>query len=161
LAIDRDKLTTALWNNQTQSETAFQMPKLGDVYWANRKDLTYDPDQARKLLAEGGYKGDPVTIRIVGNYYMNGEAVVQALQAMWQAVGVNAKLEVVENFAKVYEPGAAAGFGGIGYDYMAPEALGVYFWSPNAYTRKRGFPDGVPGLGELAAKFERSEPKAR
>ncbi|QPB24481.1 ABC transporter substrate-binding protein [Rhizobium sp. 007] len=153
LSIDRDAIVQSIWNGKTNVENQFQLPALGALYDQSRQGFKFDPDRARKLLKEAGYSGAPVTLRVLANYYVNGETVMQAIQAMWQAVGVNAKLEIVENWSQAFAPGRAAVMGGCGFEFAAPEALGSCFFGNQSLTRQRGFPNGVPGLDTLANKL--------
>ncbi|MGV3553343.1 ABC transporter substrate-binding protein [Rhizobium sp.] len=152
-SIDRDAIVKFLWNGQTTVESQFQATLLGPLYDKDRAYLNYDPAAAKQLLTEAGYSGQPVVLRVPANYYVNGESVMQAVQSMWQAVGINAKVEIVENFAQAYGPGSAAVMGGIGFDLPAPESLGSYFYGEKALIRQRGFPDGVPGMDAAAEKL--------
>ncbi|GLS34931.1 ABC transporter substrate-binding protein [Mesorhizobium tianshanense] len=153
MSIDREAIVQSLWNNQTKVEDQFQLPTLGVLYDPNRPGVQFNPDRARTLLKEAGYSNAPVTLRVIANYYVNGEAAIQAIQAMWQAVGINAKLEIVENFTQAFAPGASVVMGGCGFELASPESLASCFFGDEALTRKRGFPDGIPGLDALAANL--------
>jgi peptide/nickel transport system substrate-binding protein len=61
-----------------------------------RKGYTYDPTKAQKLLKEAGYKGE--AIKIIANKRVHVPSFNAAViaQAMMQAVGVNAEIEVLE-----------------------------------------------------------------
>jgi peptide/nickel transport system substrate-binding protein len=56
----------------------------------------YDPDRARRLLAEAGYPdGFSVTLAGPNNRYINDEQVLQAIAQMWTRVGVTARVEAM------------------------------------------------------------------
>jgi peptide/nickel transport system substrate-binding protein len=56
----------------------------------------YDPEQARRLLAEAGYpEGFTVTIATPNNRYINDEQVAQAVAQMFTRVGVAARVEAM------------------------------------------------------------------
>lgn len=57
--------------------------------------VAYDPAAAAKLLAEAGYKGQPLTIIANQRYSQMFDAAV-IIQAMLQAAGINATLEVLD-----------------------------------------------------------------
>lgn len=94
LAIDRQKVVETIWENKTVVPNGLQFKQYGPVYLKDRPDYTYDPDKAKQLLKEAGYKGGEVSVRS-NNYYTAENTVSQAVVAMWQAVGLNAKLEFV------------------------------------------------------------------
>lgn len=98
LAIDRDLLNQALWGGQAVVPNSHQYPEYGYMYAPERNGLVYDPKRARKLLAEAGYAGEPVIYRTMASYYVNALPAAQALVEMWRAVGIDARLEVVEQF---------------------------------------------------------------
>lgn len=60
--------------------------------------LTYDPEQAKALLAQEGYdESNPLSITYkYSNNGMHGD-VATMLQAMWQAVGINVTFDAVES----------------------------------------------------------------
>jgi peptide/nickel transport system substrate-binding protein len=59
----------------------------------------YDPEGAKKLLAEAGYPdGFEVRFNAPNNRYVNDEEIAQAIVAMWARIGVKAQL-VAENMA--------------------------------------------------------------
>ncbi len=53
----------------------------------------YDPDRAKKLLAEAGYpNGFGVTLHGPNNRYVNDEPILQAVASMWTRIGVPTKV---------------------------------------------------------------------
>ncbi|WP_376097910.1 ABC transporter substrate-binding protein [Roseomonas sp. CCTCC AB2023176] len=105
-AVDYDALGRALWGPDFRRMAALQVPAFGDLYEAERRGFAYDPDRARRLLREGGYRGEEIVIRIAPTYYLNILPAVQVIQGMWSAIGVNSRLETRENAALVQQPGA-------------------------------------------------------
>jgi peptide/nickel transport system substrate-binding protein len=60
------------------------------------KPHPYDPEKAKALLAEAGYKnGINLTIHGPNDRLANDSRVVQAIAQMWNRIGVNAKAEVM------------------------------------------------------------------
>ena len=58
------------------------------------KPEAYDPDGAKKLLAEAGYpNGFNITIHGPAGRYVNDEKIVQAVAQMLSRVGITAKVE--------------------------------------------------------------------
>jgi peptide/nickel transport system substrate-binding protein len=63
---------------------------------ADLGEIPYDPEQARRLLAEAGYpKGFKTTITTTPRYVM-GVELAEALAAQLQKVGIEARIEVLE-----------------------------------------------------------------
>ncbi|MDE0643491.1 MAG: ABC transporter substrate-binding protein [bacterium] len=56
----------------------------------------YDPDQARALLAEAGYNGEPITIAIGAGRYPSDDLVGQAVVAQLVEAGLNIQLEAID-----------------------------------------------------------------
>lgn len=80
----------------------------------------YDPEGAKKLLAESGYGPDnPVkfTIQTTRGYKPKDYEIIQAIVGLWRRVGIEAEIEVYE-VAKHFELRAA--------DQLAPAAF--YNW---------------------------------
>lgn len=101
LAIDRKLFVEALWDNRVPVPNGYQLPSFGPGYIEDFPGPAYDPDQARKLLADAGYKGEPITYRLLNNYYTNQVAGAQTMIEMWRAVGLNVQLQMMENFSQV------------------------------------------------------------
>ncbi|WP_247481850.1 hypothetical protein [Bradyrhizobium sp. 144] len=53
------------------------------------------------MLADAGYKGEQITYRLLNNYYPNQVSGAQTMIEMWRAVGLNVKIQMMENFAQV------------------------------------------------------------
>ncbi|WNJ87995.1 ABC transporter substrate-binding protein [Bosea sp. 685] len=102
LAIDRKLFVEALWQNRVPLTNGFQLPSFGEGYVADFPALAYDPDLARKLIRDSGYKGEQIVYRLLSNYYTNQVAGAQVMIEMWQAVGLNVKIEMMENFSQIY-----------------------------------------------------------
>ena len=71
--------------------------------------LNYDPDGAKKLLADAGYpNGFEVGMDCPNDRYVNDEAICQAVVGMLARVGVKVNLNAqpkAKYFAKVLKPG--------------------------------------------------------
>jgi peptide/nickel transport system substrate-binding protein len=63
----------------------------------------YDQAEARRLLREAGYRGEPIPYRLLNNYYTNQNATAQVLVEMWRAVGLNVQIEMKENWGQILE----------------------------------------------------------
>lgn len=108
LALDRRLFLDALWDGRVGAPNGFQLPSFGPHYIEDFPALAYDPDEARALLRAAGYGGEPITYRLLNNYYPNQVAGAQTMVEMWRAVGINVRLEMMENFAQIQKPPVAA-----------------------------------------------------
>lgn len=102
LAIDRQAIVDTIWNGRTRVPNGLQFELYGPVYLKDYPAYKYDPDQAMQLLKDAGYNGEEIEVRSQNNYYAAENPVTQAVVAMWQAVGVNAKMKFVEG-GKLFE----------------------------------------------------------
>ncbi|MBS7703050.1 ABC transporter substrate-binding protein [Chelatococcus asaccharovorans] len=100
LALDRQLIIDSLWRGRIDVPRNAQYPAFGALYDDGQKAPAYDPEQARKLVAEAGYRGEPITYRLMNNWYPNEVLTAQIMLAMWQAVGLNVRIESVENISQ-------------------------------------------------------------
>lgn len=96
LAIDRQLLIETLWIGQAQPLQGYQIPEWGPMFNPDRPAFAYDPDKAKALIAEAGYNGGEIVLRVPGGYYPLGDDAGQAVVAMWQEVGFNARVELYD-----------------------------------------------------------------
>ena len=61
-----------------------------------KQGYAYDPAKAKKLLAESGYKGEPIKIIANKRLTVPSFPVAVMAQAMLQSVGINVEIEVLE-----------------------------------------------------------------
>lgn len=95
-ALDRQLIIDTLWKGLTVVPTGFSFPEYGDLH-VPKTPRAYDPERAMALIAEAGYDGRPLTIALVGGYYVNMDRAVEIMAEMWKAVGLNVQIEVREN----------------------------------------------------------------
>ena len=114
-AIDRNAIVESLWNGRTVVPKGLQWDYYGDMLIADWSVPKYDPAEARKLLKEAGYKGDPIPYRLLNDYYTNQTATAQVMVEMWKQVGLNVQIEMKENFSQVLDRNGVRGI----YDWSA------------------------------------------
>jgi len=136
LSIDRQAITEQLFGGLVGVPRGFQWDNYGDMYIEDFPKPAYDPEAAKKLLAEAGYKGEPIEYRTKESYYTAEIDTAQALQQMWQAVGLNVQLKVVENDAQLYAQPNFAIFNG-SVTSLYPDLMGSLWttYGPNGFIR--------------------------
>ena len=102
LAIDRQLIIDTLWNGRAVLPRGPQFENYGPLFDADRPYPAYDPDQAKALIAEAGYAGEPITMYVPADYYTLGTEVSQAIIEMWNEVGFKAELQLVP-IANLYD----------------------------------------------------------
>lgn len=100
LAFDREALVGTLFSDKVLLSTQHFLPKING-YNPDLKVWPYDPEQAKALIDEARAAGVPVDqeLRLVGRigFYPNQLEVLQAMQQMWAAIGLNVKVEMMES----------------------------------------------------------------
>jgi peptide/nickel transport system substrate-binding protein len=95
-ALDMNEIMDAASDGDYKLNPSLQFP--GTTYYSDAGKETYnqhDLAKAKRLLAEGGYKGEKVTLMTTHEYpYMYNAAVVMAQEL--KAVGINAELLVLD-----------------------------------------------------------------
>ena len=95
MAINRKAITDRILQG-TVTEANQWMPKNTFGYNPEVKDIAYNAEQAKKLLAEAGYpQGFQITIHVPGDRYPQAPETVQAVAQFWTRAGVKTKVEVV------------------------------------------------------------------
>lgn len=102
-ATDGAAIAEALWAGRTVVPAGLQWDFYGPMKVPGWTVPAYDPARARVLLADAGYKGEPIPYRIRNNYYTAEVATAQVLVEMWKQAGINAEIEVRENWSQVLD----------------------------------------------------------
>ncbi len=95
-ALDMDEIMDAASDGNYQLNVGFQYPNQPDYTDAGKETYNlHNAALAKKYLAEGGYKGEPVVLLTNKDYpSMYNSALV--MQQQLQAVGINAQMKVVD-----------------------------------------------------------------
>ena len=92
-AIDRQKIVTDLL--QGQAQVASSVVPAQSWAFTPGTDYKYDPAKAKQLLAEAGYKNEPIVFKYgAGNAMVNQYA--QVIQSALNDVGLNVQIETLE-----------------------------------------------------------------
>jgi peptide/nickel transport system substrate-binding protein len=100
-AVDRRMIVEALWAGRTEVPRGLQLENYGGMYLRDWENPRFDPAEARRLLRQANYRGEPITYRLLNNYYTNQVANAQIVVEMWRQVGLNVQIEMRENFDQV------------------------------------------------------------
>lgn len=104
-AIDRQAIVDALWAGQTNIPAGIQFESYAasDMFIEGWTVPEYNPELARDLLKQAGYKGDAIPYFLLNNYYTNQTATGQVLTEMWQQAGLNIQIQMKENWGQIWE----------------------------------------------------------
>lgn len=93
MALDTAGITQAMtFGNATPANTT--LPNALEFHDKDAPGIPYDPGQAKTLLEESGYDGQPVTILITDNPEREKMAVL--MQAQWGQIGLKSEIEKVD-----------------------------------------------------------------
>lgn len=93
-AIDIGTIRRSIMRDQSWPAGFMASPQLTGAPSDLNDRLPYDPDVARRLLAEAGYpQGFGVGLTCPNDRYVNDERMCQAIAAMWARVGVRAQVQ--------------------------------------------------------------------
>jgi len=125
LAIDRALLREALWNDKNYTPNGHQLPSY-TMWIKDFPEFEYNPEKARELLKEAGYNGEEIVYKLPLNYYLLSMEAAQAMQQMWGAVGLNVKLEPVENWSQVTDANSTVHIRPWSNTHRMPDPLGSF-----------------------------------
>ena len=134
ISIDRQAIVETIWGGRTRVPKGLQFEFFGPMYVKEWNAPVFDPELARKLLNEAGYKGEVIPYKLVNNYYTNQVATAQIMVEMWKAVGLNVELQIKENWGAVLtrnEPRA-----------LVDNSVSAFFNDPVSYAPTNFGPDG-------------------
>jgi peptide/nickel transport system substrate-binding protein len=101
-SIDRQAIVDSLWAGRTVIPKGLQWDYYGEMFHADWSVPRFDLAEARRLLRDANYRGEPIPYRLLNNYYTNQTATAQILVEMWRAAGLNVQIQMVENWAQIF-----------------------------------------------------------
>jgi peptide/nickel transport system substrate-binding protein len=165
-AIDRQLIVDTLYGGRTKVPQGMQMEVFGDMFVPEHKALPFDPEKAKALLEEAGYKGEEISYRYLQDYYTNEVSTAQVLAQMWKDVGFNIKLELKENWGQIEDKESDAGRGIINSSNGAyfPDPIGQVWrlFGPNGDVQPPGWwkSDAFNQQGEILMSTDHAARKA-
>ncbi len=148
MAVDRQLIVDSLYYGRATVPNGFQVKMSGNMWIEDFKGLSYNPKKAKALIRKAGYKGELIHYRVQPNYYTLEVATAEILVEMWKAVGLNVKMEIVDNWSQVLKNDESRHLVNMSHTafYMDPEGLlwrrmgpKSPFRFPNIYGGKEPF----------------------
>jgi peptide/nickel transport system substrate-binding protein len=102
-AIDRHAISEGLWAGLAPLPRGMQFDFYGPMLLQDWESPRFDLAEARRLLREAGYRGEPIPYRLLNNYYTNQVATAQVLAEGWRQAGLNVQIEMKENWSQILE----------------------------------------------------------
>jgi peptide/nickel transport system substrate-binding protein len=100
-SIDRQAIVDGLWSGRTAVPRGMQWEVYGDMMLRDWEAPRFDPAEARRLLREANYRGEPIPYQLLNNYYTNQVASSQVLVEGWRQAGLNVQIEMKENWGQI------------------------------------------------------------
>ena len=112
-AIDRDSIANKLLRGVGKS-TGIMVPPSNVGYDPSFKPTAYDPEAAKKLVKESGYKGEVIPLQYPNNNFVMANEVAQAIAGYMTAAGLKVELKPME-FTAFFPLWLQAKFDGISF----------------------------------------------
>ncbi len=147
MAVDAKAIQSRVMRNQSHPTGLMYGPGVNGYTEASDIRHKYDPDAAKKLLAEAGYpNGFGVTLDCPNDRYINDEAICQAVTNMLARIGMKITLNAqtrLQYFAQISNPGYNTSFYMLGWTPTTYDALNSLFNLAGTRNGVRGvFNDG-------------------
>lgn len=103
MAIDRQLICDTIWQGYATVPNGYNFTEYGDLYVEDYPTYEYNLEKAKELLAKSSYNGEPITYKLMNNYYTNGNEIAEAVVAMWRELGVDARVVLEERWSWDFE----------------------------------------------------------
>jgi peptide/nickel transport system substrate-binding protein len=152
-ALDRDLMNRALWQGRANVPNGFNVPEYGDAYDPARPPFRAEPERARALLAEAGYRGERISFRTLPQWYALAVPAAQMMQQMWRAVGLNVDIDIHENWGQVLQPGLQVRNWSNGFQMPDPVSTLASDWGPQGSVQRSHGWQAPAEYNELAGRL--------
>ena len=147
MAVDAKAIQSRVMRNQSHPTGLMYGPGVNGYTAASDVRILYDPDGAKKLLADAGYpNGFGVTLDCPNDRYINDEAICQAVTNMLARIGMKVTLNAqtrLQYFAQISNPDYRTSFYMLGWTPTTYDALNSLFNLAGSRNGVRGvFNDG-------------------
>ena len=147
MAVDAKAIQSRVMRNQSHPTGLMYGPGVNGYTEASDVRIPYDPDGAKKLLADAGYpNGFGVTLDCPNDRYINDEAICQAVTNMLARIGMKVTLNAqtrLQYFAQISNPDYHTSFYMLGWTPTTYDALNSLFNLAGTRNGVRGvFNDG-------------------
>lgn len=150
LCTDSQALVDGIWGGLAHTPKAHQFEEYGEPYYMPELDYQkHDVEEAKRLLAEAGYNGEPIIAQFTQSYYLYGDLAAQVIQQQWLECGLNLQLEQIEQYD--YERLNIRAWSNPMY-YPDPMGAMDVHWSENSNYARAGM--WKPSHPEWAATFK-------
>lgn len=162
LAVDRESLNDSFWGGKGVVPTGHQYPGRAG-YDKNWKVFEYNPEKARKLIEESDYNGEPIELNFGASYYLYIDQATQAYAEMLKNVGLNVKLQYVEDWGDRDDPKEYVMTRSWSNPMYFPDMLGGFdpHWAPTGWPIQDGLNPLIGPGGELRDKYLKLYDEAR
>jgi len=141
-AIDVNAIQARIMRGQSHPTGLMYGPGINGYTAAGDKRYPYDPNHAKKLLAEAGYpSGFTVTMDCPNDRYVNDEAICQAVTAMLARIGIKIDLVAqtrLKYFAEILNPRYNTSFYLLGWTPATYDAHDAFFNLAGSRNGTRG-----------------------
>lgn len=138
MAINRKSIVDSFWSGLASSDAHFTPPSLKEYQDGNLPNYEYNPEKAKKMLADAGYpNGFPLELwymPVSRPYYPTPKPIAEAFAADLGAIGIQVKLNTKDWAAYLNDrfkaPGYQAYMMGWTGDYGDPDNFLYYHFGP-------------------------------
>jgi peptide/nickel transport system substrate-binding protein len=138
MSLNRKAIVDSFWSGLGTSDSYFMPPSFKQFYSASQGNYEYNPEKAKKMLADAGYPNgfdlELWYMPVSRPYYPTPKPIAEALSADLGAIGIRTKLNTKDWAAyladRLKKPGFQAYMMGWTGDYGDPDNFLFYHFGP-------------------------------